>query len=134
MEMLEEGTIWNKVHIPVSFSVGCNLEGVETEHRSSEDPSKLLSQFVDVLMDMAKKKYEVCVEHYEHIFLTMDGLLERERSRMESIDPRTYSGDDLIRDKKGKVISTKNWKMLVLDLFRIVDSYLCLGSIQLGMI
>ena len=25
----EEGTAWNKVHVPVSFSVGCNLEGVE---------------------------------------------------------------------------------------------------------
>ena len=121
MEMLEEGTGWNKVHVSVSFSVGCNLEGVETEHRSSKDPSELLSQFVDVLMDMAKKKYEACVERYEHIFLTMDGLLEQERSRMESIDPRTHSGDDLIRDKKGKVISTKNRKMLVPDLSCIVD-------------
>ena len=23
----DEGTSWNKVHVPVSFSVGCNLEG-----------------------------------------------------------------------------------------------------------
>ena len=22
----EEGTFWNKMHVPVSFSVGCNLE------------------------------------------------------------------------------------------------------------
>ena len=73
VEMLEEGTNWNKVHAPVSFSVGCNLEGVETEHWSSKDPIELLSQFVDVLMDMAKKKYEACVEHYEHIFIMMDG-------------------------------------------------------------
>ena len=27
----EEGTSWNKVHAPVSFSVGCNLEGVKTK-------------------------------------------------------------------------------------------------------
>ena len=33
VEMLQEGTTWNKMHVPVSFSVGCNLEGVETEHR-----------------------------------------------------------------------------------------------------
>ena len=26
----EEGTSWNKVHVLVPFSVGCNLEGVET--------------------------------------------------------------------------------------------------------
>ena len=69
--------------------MGCNPEGVETKDRSSKDPIELLSQFVDVLMDMAKKKYEACVEHYEHIFIMMDGLLERERSRMESIDPCT---------------------------------------------
>ena len=34
----EEGTPWNKVHVPVSSSVGCNLEGVETVHVSSKDP------------------------------------------------------------------------------------------------
>ena len=34
----EEGTSWNKVHVPVSFSVGCNLEGVETVHVSCKDP------------------------------------------------------------------------------------------------
>ena len=48
MEMLQEGTSLDKIHVPVSFSVGCNLEGVETEHWSSKDPGELLSQFVDV--------------------------------------------------------------------------------------
>ena len=57
-------------------------------------------------MEMAKKKYEACVERYEHIFIMMDGLLEWERSRMESINLCTYTGDDLIKDKKGKVFST----------------------------
>ena len=42
----------------------------------------------------------------------MDGLLEQERSRKESINPRTYTGDDLIKDKKGKVISTTLLKEL----------------------
>ena len=100
VEMLQEGMSWNKIHVPVSFSVGCNLEGVEMEHQSSKDPSELLSQFVDVLMKIAKKKYEACIERYEHIFMMMEGLLERERSRMESINPCTYTGDDLIKDKK----------------------------------
>ena len=112
VEMLQEGTSWNKIHVTVSFSVGCNLEGVETEHRSSKDPSELLSRFVDVLMEMTKKKYDACVEHYEHIFIMMDGLLERERSRMGSINPRTYTGDDLIKDKKGKIVSTMLLKEL----------------------
>ena len=42
----------------------------------------------------------------------MDGLLERERSKMESINLRTYTGDDLIKDKEGKVISTTSLKEL----------------------
>ena len=104
--MLQKGTSWNKIHVPVSFSVGCNLDGVETEHQSSKDPNELLSQFVNVLMEMANKKYEACIEHYEHIFIMMDGLLERERARMESINPHTCPGDDLIKDKKGKIVST----------------------------
>ena len=29
----EEGTSWNKVHVLVSFSVMCNLEGLEIESR-----------------------------------------------------------------------------------------------------
>ena len=57
----KEGTSWNKVHVPVSFSVGCNLEGVDTVHVSSKDP-ELVSQVVSTLLEMAKKKYEVCVE------------------------------------------------------------------------
>ena len=42
----------------------------------------------------------------------MDGLLERERARMESINPHTYTGDDLIKDKKGKIVSTTLLKEL----------------------
>ena len=83
-----------KIHVSVSFSVCCNSEGLKTEHRSSKDPSELLSKFIDGLMEMAKKKYEACVERYEHIFIMMDGLLELKKSRIKSINPRTYTGDD----------------------------------------
>ena len=31
---------------------------------------------------------------------------------MESINPQTYTGDDLIKDKKGKIISTTLLKKL----------------------
>ena len=82
------------------------------EHWSSKALSELLSQFIDVLMEMAQKKYEACIEHYEHIFIMMDDLLEWERSRTESINPRTYTDDDLIKYKKGKVISTMLLKEL----------------------
>ena len=51
----EEGTSWNKVHVPVSFSVGCNLEGVETCYVSSKDPEELTSKLVGTLMTMADR-------------------------------------------------------------------------------
>ena len=35
---VEEGASWNKVHVLVSFSVGCNVDGVETCHVLSKDP------------------------------------------------------------------------------------------------
>ena len=44
----EEGTSWNKVHVPVLFTVGCNLEGVDTVHVSSKDPEKLTAELVDM--------------------------------------------------------------------------------------
>ena len=47
---VEEGTSWNKVHVPVSFSAGCNVDGVETCHLSSKDPGELVSQFVVILL------------------------------------------------------------------------------------
>ena len=47
----EEGTSWNKVHVPVSFSVGCNLEGVDTAHVSSKDPEELTAKLVGTLLE-----------------------------------------------------------------------------------
>ena len=54
--------------MPVSFSVGCNLEGVDTVHVSSKDPEQLTAKLVDTFLEMAKKKYEACVERYGYIF------------------------------------------------------------------
>ena len=60
---VEEGTPWNKVHVPVSFSVlGCNADRVETCHVSSKDPGELVSQFVDILLEMGEKKYRAAVK------------------------------------------------------------------------
>ena len=51
----EEGTSWNKMHVPVSFSVGCNSEGMKTVHVSSKDPEELTAKLVGTLFEMAKK-------------------------------------------------------------------------------
>ena len=59
---VEEGTSWNKVHVPVLFSVGCNVDGLETCHVWSKDPGELLSQFVDILLEMGEKKYRAALE------------------------------------------------------------------------
>ena len=59
---VEEGMSRNKVHVPVSFSAGCNVEGVETCHVSSKNPGELVSQFVVILLEMGEKKYRAAVE------------------------------------------------------------------------
>ena len=63
-----EGTSWNKVHVPVSFSVGYNLEGVETVHVSSKDPKELAAKLVGTLFEMGDKKYRAAIERYEYVF------------------------------------------------------------------
>ena len=63
---------WNKMHVPVSFSVGCNLEGVETVIVSSNDSEELTAKLVDTLFKMADKKYRATVELFEYIFELID--------------------------------------------------------------
>ena len=67
LEVEKEGTSWNKVHVSMSFCVGCTMEGVEMCHVSSKVPRKLVSQFVDILLEMAEKKVGATVEQYKHI-------------------------------------------------------------------
>ena len=74
----EEGTSWNKVHVPVSFSVGCNLEGVETVHVSSKDPEELTAKLMGTSLEMAKRKYEACVARSEYIFEQLKQLKVQE--------------------------------------------------------
>ena len=99
----EEGTSWNKVHVPVSFSVGCNLEGVDTVHVSSEDPEELVSQLVSTLLEMAKEKYEACVECYEYIFEQLKQLKVQKMDRFQG----DGSDDDLEMDENGGVTSKR---------------------------
>ena len=99
----EEGMSWNKVHVPVSFSVGCNLEGVDTVHVSSKDPEELVSQLVSTFLEMAKKKYEVCVERYEYIFEQFKQLKVQEIMRLQE----DMLDDDLEMDENGGVTSKR---------------------------
>ena len=64
---VEEGTSWNKVHVPVSFSARCNVDGMETCHVSSKDPGELVSQFDVNLLAVDEKKYRAAVEQFEYI-------------------------------------------------------------------
>ena len=59
---LEEGMFWNKVHVLVSFTVGCNLKGVEMVHVSSNDPEELrLSWWICCLKWLIKTKMKCIV-------------------------------------------------------------------------
>ena len=113
----EEGTFWNKVHVPLSFSVGCNLEGVDTVHVSSKDPEELTTKLVDTLLEMAKKKYEACVERFQYIFEQLERLKDQEMDRLQG----DGSDDDLEMDENGGV-SSKRLKLLE-NLFEKFEGY-----------
>ena len=101
----------------MSFSVGCNLEGVDTVHVSSKDPEELTAQLVDTLLEMAKKKYEKCVERYEYISEQLVQLKVQEMLRLQGDD----TGDDLGIGENGGV-SSKRLKLLE-NLFRKFEGY-----------
>ena len=113
----EEGTSWNKVHVPVAFNVGCDLEGVETVHVSSKDPEELTAKLVGTLLEMAKKKYEVCVERYEYMFEQLEQLKVQEMVRLQE----GMVDDDLELDENCGV-SSKHMKSLE-DLFKKFEDY-----------
>ena len=115
----EEGTSWNKVHVPVSFSVGCNLEGVESCHVSSKDPEELTSKLVGMLLEVAKKKSEACVERYEYIFEQLEQLKVWEMDRLQ--EDMVDDDDDLEMDENSSV-SSKHLKLLE-NLFSKFEGY-----------
>ena len=82
----EEGRSWNKVHVPVSFSLGCNLEGVEMVHVSSKDPEELTAKLVGTLFEMADKKYRATIERYEYVFEQIDDLMRMEHHNLAEMN------------------------------------------------
>ena len=128
---LEEGVPRNKMHVPVSFSVGCNLKGVETVHVSCKDPEELTAKLVGRLFEMADKKYRAAVERFEYIFEQIDDLMHKEHhllaemngdmvvSVVEFLD--NAGDDDLEMDKNGGLTS-KHMKSLE-NLFGKLEGY-----------
>ena len=82
----EEGTSWNKMHVPVSFSVGCNLEGVKIVHVSGKDPAELTARLMDTLLEMDDKKYRAAVERFEYIFEQINDLMQMERDNLSEMN------------------------------------------------
>ena len=116
----EESTSWNKMHVPVSFSVGCNLEGVKTVHVSSKDPEELTAKLVGMLLEMADKKYRAAVERFEYIFEQINDLMQMERDNLSEMNGDMVSvaeffdnagDDDLEMDENGGLTS-KHMKSL----------------------
>ena len=105
----EEGTSWNKVHVPASFCVGCNLEGMETCHVLRKDPEELTAKLVGTLLELADKKYRVAVERYEYIFEQINDLMQMERDWLSEMNgvmvDEFLDEDDLEMDENGGVTS-----------------------------
>ena len=117
----EEGTSWNKVHVPVSFSVGCNLEGVKTKHVSSKDPEELTAKLVGMLFEMADKKYRAAVERFEYIFEQINFLMQMERNNLSEMngdmavsvaDFLDNAGDDDLEMDENGGLTSKHMKSL----------------------
>ena len=117
----EEGTSWNKVHVPVSFSVGCNLEGVKTKHVSSMDPEELTAKLVGTFFEMADKKYRAAVERFEYIFEQINFLMQMERNNLSEMngdmavsvaDFLDNAGDDNLEMDENGGLTSKHMKSL----------------------
>ena len=117
----EEGTSWNKVDVPVSFSVGCNLEGVKTKHVSSKDPEELTAKLVGTLFEMADKKYRAAVERFEYIFEQINFLMQMERNNLSEMngdmvvsvaDFLDNAGDDDLEMDENGGLTSKHMKSL----------------------
>ena len=77
-QVMEKGTTWNNVHVPVSFSVGSNLDGAETFHVSDKDLAHLVSKLVGKLLEIAVLKYDASKARFRHIFHQLDEMREAE--------------------------------------------------------
>ena len=117
--------------MPESFSVGCNLEGVETVHVSSKDPEELTVKLVDTLFEMADKKYRAAVERYEYIFEQINDLIHMEKDHLREMNGNIVvsvadflgnaGDDDLEMDGNGRLTS-KHMKSLE-NLFGKFEGY-----------
>ena len=112
----------------VSFSVGCNLEGLETCHVSSKDPEELTAKLVGTLLEMADKKNRATVERYEQIFEQINDLMQMEGDQLSEMNgdmvvsvAEFLDDDDLEMDENGGV-SSKHMKSLE-NLFSKFEGY-----------
>ena len=117
---MEEGVTWNNVHVPVSFSVGSNLDGTETFHVSDKDPAHLVSKLVGKLLEVAGLKYEASKARFRHIFRQLDEMKEAELEwldevnqdlQVQSMDLEELMNDDVEIAEDGSITS-EQWKVL----------------------
>ena len=101
--------------------MGCNLEGVDTVHVSSEDPDELTTKLVGTLFEMADKKYRAAVERFEHIFEQINDLMQMERGNLSEMngdmvvsvsDFLDNAGDDDLEMDENGGLTSKHVKSL----------------------
>ena len=87
----------------MSFSVGCNLEGVKTKYVLKRDSEELTAKLVGTLFEMADKKYRAAVERFEYISEQINDLMQMERDNLTEMNGYSaVSGDDdLEMDENG---------------------------------
>ena len=121
------------------FSVGRNLEGMETFHVSSKEHKELTSNLVETQLNMADKKYRAAVKRFEYIFEQTDELMQMESDHLSDMDGNMVTGAnflnggdyDLELDENGGV-SSKHMKSLK-NLFEKFEGY-CNELLVFGLI
>ena len=90
---LGEDTTWNKIHIPVSYSVGSNVLGAEEiKHYASEDPRDLVDHFVKTLKAIAHAREQIMLDQFKGVFTEIEDtfnsmvLIEREDEADDGLD------------------------------------------------
>ena len=91
--------------MPVSFSVGCNVDRVETCDVSSNDPGELISHFVAILLEMGEKKYRAALELFEYIFNQLEQLKVQE---MDNLEESNLAADDFLDDDDNDDVEMPN--------------------------
>ena len=112
-EELGEHTTWNKVHVPISYSVSSNVPGaMDVCHFASADPKELINHFVGTLLAIARQKEQSTHERFEDVYAAIDLAYEFSAQQQQNNDDNDDDDMDLMLDDDTEEVETDRMKKL----------------------